>query len=92
MASQQHMYRRGAVYWWRRVLDLSPSVRYDMRISLRTTIKTEARQRAGFLTALAGSSYDMSSATDDNSYQVSLSVTHGPIGAAQWTLFATAGR
>jgi hypothetical protein len=46
MANQQHMYRRGAVYWWRRVLDLSPSVRYDMRISLRTAIKTEARQRA----------------------------------------------
>jgi hypothetical protein len=48
MATPQHMYRRSAVYWWRRVLDLSPSVRFDMRISLRAAAKTEARDRAGY--------------------------------------------
>ena len=54
MATQQHLYRRGPIYWWRRVLGLSPSVRCDIRLSLRTSAKAEARQRAGYLTAVAG--------------------------------------
>jgi hypothetical protein len=55
VATQQHLYRRGPIYWWRRVLELSPSVRCDTRLSLRTSVKAEARHRAGYLTAVAGS-------------------------------------
>ncbi len=54
MATQQHLYRRGPIYWWRRVLELSPSVRCDIRLSLRTSVKAEAQHRAGYLTAMAG--------------------------------------
>lgn len=55
MSAQQHLYRRGPIYWWRRVLELSPSVRCDIRLPPRTSVKAEARHRAGYLTALAGS-------------------------------------
>ena len=55
MAGQQHLFRRGPIYWWRRVLPVSDSRSYDIRISLRTAAKNEARERAGYLTALAGS-------------------------------------
>lgn len=55
MATQQHLYRRGPIYWWRRVLTIPDSRSYDARISLRTTSKSEARERAGYLTAMTGS-------------------------------------
>lgn len=54
MATQQHLYRRGPIYWWRRVLTIPGSRSYDARISLRTTSKNEARARAGYLTAMTG--------------------------------------
>lgn len=56
MATQQHLYRRGPIYWWRHALTLFPGPSYDARISLRTASKNEARQRAGYLTAMTGSS------------------------------------
>lgn len=55
MASQQHLYRRGAIYWWRRVITIGDSRSYDARISLRTSSKKDARSRAGYLTAMTGS-------------------------------------
>ena len=55
MATQQHLYRRGPIYWWRRVLPIGASRSYDARISLRTSAKNEARERAGFLTGMTGS-------------------------------------
>lgn len=55
MAAQQHLYRRGAIYWWRHLLPITESRSYDARVSLRTASKNQARARAGYLTALAGS-------------------------------------
>lgn len=51
MASLQHAYRRGHIFWWRRVHRLFDGLRLDVRVSLRTVDRLEARNRAAALTA-----------------------------------------
>nr|WP_314472220.1 DUF6538 domain-containing protein [uncultured Sphingomonas sp.] len=51
MASVQHVYRRGAIFWWRRCLPLFSSRKLDIRLSLRTADRQEARERGAALTA-----------------------------------------
>jgi integrase len=50
MASIQHAYRRGAVYWWRRRISLGGGGHVALYVSLRTRRPTEARRRAHALT------------------------------------------
>lgn len=51
MASLQHVYRRGHIFWWRRVHDLFYNRRVDVRLSLGTTDRFEARNRGAALSA-----------------------------------------
>jgi integrase len=53
MASIQHAYRRGAVYWWRRRISLEGGGTLALYISLRTCRPTEARRRAHALTVVS---------------------------------------
>ena len=53
MASIQHAYRRGAVYWWRRRMTLGGGGYLAVYISLRTRRPTEARRRAHALTVVS---------------------------------------
>ena len=48
------IYRRGHVFWWRRVLRVSDSRTLDARLSLRTFDRLEARNRGAVLTAATG--------------------------------------
>ncbi len=50
MASLQHIFRRGHLFWWRRV-HLLFHKRIDVRLSLGTTSRFEARNRGAALTA-----------------------------------------
>lgn len=49
MGVRSHLYRRGQIYWYRRVHILFHSVKIDVRISLRTGQTNEARQLADVL-------------------------------------------
>jgi integrase len=51
LGSLQHAYRRGHVFWWRRVHRLFEDFRLDVRLSLRTFDRLEARNRGAVLTA-----------------------------------------
>lgn len=53
MASIQHAYRRGAVYWWRRRLPLDEGRSASLYVSLRTRRPAEARRRAIALTLVS---------------------------------------
>lgn len=54
MASLQHVYRRGHVFWWRRIHPISGRRPLDVRISLKTFDRLEARNRGAALTASTG--------------------------------------
>lgn len=51
LASIQHVYRRGAIYWWRRTHVLGDKSRVETRLSLRTANPKEARLRSAALAA-----------------------------------------
>ncbi|HEY0412795.1 MAG TPA: hypothetical protein VGD66_06630 [Allosphingosinicella sp.] len=53
MASIQHAYRRGAVYWWRRRISLGGGGHVALYVSLRTRRPAEARRRAHALTVVS---------------------------------------
>lgn len=55
LASIQHVYRRGHIFWWRRVHSLFNDFRLDVRLSLKTASRPEARNRGAALTASTGS-------------------------------------
>ena len=52
MAALQHVYRRGHVFWWRRVHRLFGKSALDMRLSLGTMDRLRARDRGAVLTAM----------------------------------------
>ena len=54
MASIQHVYRRGRIFWWRRIFRLSPESKCDIRISLRTADRRRATELGAMLTAASG--------------------------------------
>lgn len=54
MANPQHVYRRGHTFWWRRIHRLFRGRRLDIRLSLRTSDRHEARDRGAALTAASG--------------------------------------
>ena len=54
MSSLQHVYRRGHVFWWRRVLRLSGGRRLNIRISLKTVDRSAARNLGAAMTAATG--------------------------------------
>lgn len=54
MARLQHVYRRGHIFWWRRIHRLFQGYRIDIRLSLRTSDRLEARDRGAALSALRG--------------------------------------
>ena len=54
MAKLQHVYRRGHIFWWRRIHRLFQGSRIDIRVSLRTSDRLEARDRGAALSALRG--------------------------------------
>ena len=49
MGIRSHLYRRGHIFWYRRVLILFHSVRIDVRMSLRTGCTQDARRLADVL-------------------------------------------
>ena len=51
MASPQHVFRRGHIFWWRRVHLLVPKRRIDVRLSLGTTKRFEASNLGATLSA-----------------------------------------
>ena len=51
MASLQNVYRRGHVFWWRRLVILDDGVRLDIRVSLETTERRRACTRGALLTS-----------------------------------------
>ena len=51
MASIQHVYRRGHIFWWRRVLCIADESSCDIRLSLRTADRRRARELGAMLTA-----------------------------------------
>jgi hypothetical protein len=51
LANPQHTYRRGHIFWWRRVHRLFDSTVIDVRLSLRTGSRADARDRGAALTA-----------------------------------------
>jgi integrase len=53
MASIQHAYRRGAVYWWRRRIPLGGGGYLALYLSLRTRRPAEARRRAHAMTVVS---------------------------------------
>jgi hypothetical protein len=59
LASVQHAYRRGHVFWWRRVHRLFDGRRLEVRVSLKTFDRLEARDRGAALTASTRSVVDM---------------------------------
>jgi hypothetical protein len=44
LASIQHVYRRGHVFWWRRVLCIADESSCDIRLSLKTADRRRARE------------------------------------------------
>lgn len=59
MATLQHVYRRGNIFWWRRIHKLSNGSALDVRISLRTFDRLKARNRGAALTASTGDVLEM---------------------------------
>ena len=51
MASIQHVYRRGHIFWWRRVLCILGESGCDIRLSLGTADRRRARELGAMLTA-----------------------------------------
>ena len=51
MASLQHVYRRGHIFWWRRIHFSHHNKRIDVRLSLGTPDRLQARNRGAVLTA-----------------------------------------
>lgn len=51
MSSLQHVYRRGRIFWWRRVHRSFPNVAIEARLSLGTADRFQARNRGAALTA-----------------------------------------
>lgn len=47
MASIQHVYRRGHIFWWRRVLRIHGESGCDIRLSLGTADRRRARELGG---------------------------------------------
>ena len=54
MASIQHVYRRGRIFWWRRIFRLSPDSKCDIRLSLGTADRRRATELGAMLTAASG--------------------------------------
>jgi integrase len=54
LASIQHVYRRGHIFWWRRVLCIADESSCDIRLSLRTADRRRARELGAMLTAASG--------------------------------------
>lgn len=54
MASIQHDYRRGHIFWWRRVLCIADESSCDIRLSLKTADRRRARELGAMLTAASG--------------------------------------
>jgi hypothetical protein len=54
LASLQHVYRRGHIFWWRRVHSSFHNSPIDVRLSLGTPDRLQARNQGAVLTA----SYD----------------------------------
>lgn len=54
MASLQHVYRRGHIFWWRRVHRISGGRPLDIRISLRTSDRSTARNWGAALAGATG--------------------------------------
>jgi integrase len=54
LASIQHVYRRGRIFWWRRIFRLSPESKCDIRLSLETADRCRARELGAALTAASG--------------------------------------
>jgi hypothetical protein len=54
LASIQHVYRRGHIFWWRRVLCIFGESGCDIRISLGTADRRRARKLGAMLTAASG--------------------------------------
>lgn len=50
--SLQHVYRRGHIFWWRRIHRLFDNDALDVRLSLRTTNRNAARNMGAALTAV----------------------------------------
>ena len=50
--SLQHVYRRGHIFWWRRIHRLFDNGALDVRLSLRTTNRKAARNMGAALTAV----------------------------------------
>lgn len=48
----QHVYRRGHIFWWRRIRRLLDNGTLDVRLSLRTTDRKAARNMGAALTAV----------------------------------------
>ena len=51
LANPQHPFRRGHIFWWRRVHRLFNSTVIDVRLSLRTASRADACNRGAALTA-----------------------------------------
>jgi integrase len=51
LASIQHVYRRGHIFWWRRVLCIHGESGCDIRLSLGTADRRRARELGAMLTA-----------------------------------------
>ena len=54
MSTFQHVYRRGHVFWWRRIHRLSGGRTLDLRLSLRSYERSQAVSRGAALTAATG--------------------------------------
>jgi hypothetical protein len=59
MASLQHVYRRGHIFWWRRIHRFSNGMILDVRLSLKTVDRLDARNRGAALTAASGGVLEM---------------------------------
>lgn len=54
MASIPHVYRRGHIFWWRRIHRLLNGLQLDVRLSLRTGDRMQARDRGAVLASMRG--------------------------------------
>jgi hypothetical protein len=59
MASLQHVYRRGHIFWWRRIHRLFNGSSLDIRLSLKTSDRLSARNRGAALTAMTDNVVEM---------------------------------
>jgi integrase len=54
-----HTYRRGHIFWWRRIHPISDGRKLDIRLSLKTFDRIEASRRGAALTAASGGVVEM---------------------------------